>query len=104
VILCALTPISDNAVPPAGRAGAPPAPPRRKQSEQRPPTDILKFNTWLKEYAAKTNSTFVDYFAATVDAQGFFKEGFTNDGLHPNAKGYELMTPVVEAAIRKVVR
>jgi lysophospholipase L1-like esterase len=37
--------------------------------------------------AAKTNSTFVDYFAATVDAQGFFKEGFTNDGLHPNAKG-----------------
>ena len=104
VILCALTPISDNAVPPAGRAGAPPAPPRRKQSEQRPPTDILKFNAWLKEYAAKTNSTFVDYFAATVDAQGFFKEGFTNDGLHPNAKGYELMTPVVEAAIRKVVR
>src|SRR5262245_23397623 len=104
VILCALTPISDNIAPPAGRAGAPPPPPRRKQSEQRPPSDILKLNAWLKEYAAKTNSTFVDYFAATVDAQGSFKDGYTNDGLHPNAKGYELMTPVIEAAIRKVVR
>jgi len=116
VILCALTPISDNATPPpaaagrggaavtpAGRGGAP-APPRRKQSEQRPPTDILKLNAWMKDYAAKTRSAFVDYYAVTVDAAGFFRAGFTNDGLHPNTEGYGLMAPAVLAAIDQTVR
>jgi lysophospholipase L1-like esterase len=114
VILCALTPISDNPAPPpaaAGRAGAPAAtgrgaatPPRRKQSEQRPPSDILKLNAWLKDYAAKINAPYVDYYAATVDASGEFRSGYTNDGLHPNARGYELMAPAVEAAIEQTVR
>lgn len=114
VILCALTPISDNPAPPpaaAGRAGAPAAagrgagaPPRRKQSEQRPPADILELNAWLKGYAAKINAPYVDYYAATVDASGEFRSGYTNDGLHPNARGYELMAPVVEAAIEQTVR
>src|SRR5678810_847068 len=69
VLLSALTPISDNPAPPAaqagraggagpGRAGAPP----RKQSEQRPPADILKLNAWIKQYAASHNATYVDYY------------------------------------------
>jgi lysophospholipase L1-like esterase len=33
-----------------------------------------------------------------------YKDGISNDGLHPNAAGYELMAPVVEAALRQVVR
>jgi lysophospholipase L1-like esterase len=108
VILCALTPIDDDPqTPPAvtgGRAGGPGGPPRRRQSEQRPPADILKLNAWLKEYAAKANSTFVDYHAATVDAQGELRTGYSNDGLHPNAQGYALMAPVVTAAIERTVR
>jgi lysophospholipase L1-like esterase len=108
VVLCALTPIDDDPqTPPApvgGRAGGPGAPPRRKQSEQRPPADILKLNAWLKEYAAKSNSAFVDYYAATVDAQGELRTGYSNDGLHPNAQGYALMAPVVAAAIERIVR
>jgi lysophospholipase L1-like esterase len=111
VILCALTPISDNPEPnpalagrglgPGGRGGAVP---RRKQSEQRPPADILKLNTWLKDYAAKIDAPYVDYYAAVVDAQGEFRRGYTFDGLHPNTQGYALMTPVVEAAIEQTVR
>ncbi len=114
VILCALTPISDNPAPPAPAAGAAAgqgaagrgagAPPRRKQSEQRPPADILKLNAWLKDYAAKINASYVDYYAATVDANGEFRSGYTNDGLHPNARGYELMAPVVDAAITQTLR
>jgi acyl-CoA thioesterase I len=113
VLLCALTPISDNPAPPPAAAGRGPgfgggrgagAPPRRKQSEQRPPADILQLNTWLKDYAARIKAPYVDYYAATVDANGEFRSGYTNDGLHPNAQGYTLMVPVVEAAIEQTVR
>ncbi len=81
VILCALTPISG------------------KQSEHRPPADILKLNAWLKEYAAKTRSAFVDYHSALVDAQGEFRSGYSDDGLHPNARGYQLMKAAVSRAL-----
>jgi lysophospholipase L1-like esterase len=41
---------------------------------------------------------------AAVDAQGFLREGYTNDGLHPNAQGYTLMTPVASAAIAEALK
>jgi lysophospholipase L1-like esterase len=106
VLLCALTPISDNPEPPPGRAGGPGRGfgPRRKQSEQRPPADILALNAWIKSYAARVNATYVDYYAATVDANGEFRRGYTFDGLHPNTRGFTLMAPVVEAAIEQVLR
>jgi lysophospholipase L1-like esterase len=69
----------------------------------RPPADILKVNTWLKEYAAKSHSVYADYFSATVDEKGMLKEGYSRDGLHPNDKGYELMVPVAAAAIQQAL-
>jgi lysophospholipase L1-like esterase len=85
VVLCSLLPVSDYTT--------------RKQTERRPPADILKLNAWLREYAAKADAVYADYYSATVDEKGFLKEGTSGDGLHPNAKGYQLMVPVVEAAI-----
>jgi lysophospholipase L1-like esterase len=89
VILCSLLPVSDYT--------------NRKQTERRPPPDILKLNAWLKEYSAKIGAVYADYYSATVDEKGFLREGYSNDGLHPNAKGYELMAPVAGAAIRKAL-
>jgi len=90
VILCLLTPVSDYT--------------EHKQTERRPPADILKLNAWLKEYAGQTHATIADYYSAAVDDKGMLKEGYSGDGLHPNAKGYELMVPVVEAAIEKALQ
>ena len=90
VVLCSLTPVSDYT--------------RRKQTGQRPPADILKLNAWLREYAAKGKLGFADYYAALVDDKGMLKEGVSDDGLHPNAKGFELLAPVAEAAIEKALR
>jgi len=90
VILCSLTPISDYT--------------RRKQTLQRPPADILKLNAWLREYAAKTHAGFADYYKALVDEKGMLREGFSDDGLHPNNQGYQLLAPIAEAAIQTVVR
>ena len=90
VILCSITPIADY-----GRA---------KMSEGRPPSDILKLNAWLKDYAARAHALYADYFAALVDDQGMLKPGISADGLHPNADGYKLMAPVAEAAIAKALQ
>lgn len=92
VILCALTPVSDKA------AGG------RKQSVHRPPSDILKLNAWLKEYAAKIKAPYVDYYTAVVDAQGELGRAYTEDGLHPNARGYQLMQAAVAKAMDDSVR
>jgi lysophospholipase L1-like esterase len=89
VILCSVTPISDYTP--------------RKQSVQRPPADILKLNAWMREYAAKANAVFADYYAALVDESGMLKSGYSGDGLHPNDKGYALLVPVAEAAIAKAL-
>ena len=110
VFLCSVTPISDYTTVPAGRgaaagpAGAPAAPPvKRIQTVGRPPADILKLNSWLKAYAARVNAVYVDYFAALVDDQGMLKDGLSADGLHPNANGYALMSPVIAAALDRVL-
>jgi len=47
---------------------------------------------------------FADYYAATVDEKGMLREGYSDDGLHPNGKGYELLAPVAEAAIEKALQ
>jgi lysophospholipase L1-like esterase len=39
-----------------------------------------------------------------VDAKGFLKEGLSNDGLHPNEKGYAIMQPLVEQAIATALK
>jgi lysophospholipase L1-like esterase len=108
VILCSLTPISDYTFMTPGRGAPPPAagatPPHRIQTVGRPPADILRLNSWIKTYAASVGATYCDYYSVVVDGSGFFKEGFSNDGLHPNAQGFQLMVPVVEAAIEKTLR
>jgi lysophospholipase L1-like esterase len=90
VVLCSLTPISDYTV--------------RKQSERRPPADILKLNEWLKRYTEENGFVYADYFSVLADESGSLKEGHSNDGLHPNEKGYALMAPVVQAAIERAMR
>ena len=70
----------------------------------RPPADILKMNVWMKAYAARSGAIYADYFSAMVDDKGMLKEGFSEDGLHPNAKGYALMAPVAIAAIAQALR
>jgi lysophospholipase L1-like esterase len=77
---------------------------QRPQTARRPPADVVKLNAWLKEYAAKKGATYLDYFSETVDAKGFLRDGISGDGLHPNAKGYEIMAPLAEAAIQKALR
>ena len=90
VILCQLTPVSDYT--------------EHKQTGGRPPGDILKLNAWLRDYAARAHAGVADYYSALVDSKGMLREGYSDDGLHPNAKGYELLAPVAQAAIETALK
>jgi lysophospholipase L1-like esterase len=90
VILCTLVPVSDYTP--------------TKQTGRRPPADILRLNTWIKEYAAKSKVVVADYYSALVDEKGMLRQGFADDGLHPNAKGYARIAPVAAAAIQQALR
>jgi lysophospholipase L1-like esterase len=60
-------------------------------------------NRWIKDFAANHGLVFLDYFSATVDDKGLFRAELTDDGLHPNAKGYQIMNPLAEAAIAQAL-
>jgi len=74
------------------------------RSQQRRPDQIAALNEWIKKYSAEQKLVYLDYFSAMADEKGFLKEELANDGLHPNAKGYELIKPIAEAAITKALR
>jgi len=48
-------------------------------------------------------SFFVDYFSAMVDEQGLLRADLSEDDLHPNLKGYQIMGPLAEAAVARAL-
>jgi lysophospholipase L1-like esterase len=90
VVFASLLPVSDYEL----RDGKPIV-----QTVRRPPAQILALNKGIKDYAATHHHGYLDYFSAMVDDKGFLKDELSNDGLHPNEKGYAVMAPLAEAAI-----
>lgn len=68
-------------------------------TDRRPPEKILALNSWIKKYCAENRLIYLDYFSAMVDDKGFLKRELSEDGLHPNKAGYEIMGPLAEKAI-----
>lgn len=64
---------------------------------------IAWLNDWLRDYAAKNGLIFVDYHAPLVDRKLGIRDGLSNDGLHPNRRGFELITPLARNAIRRAL-
>lgn len=67
----------------------------------RPPERILALNSWIKDYCAKNDLTYLDYFNAMVDDKGLLKRDLADDGLHPNQAGFAVMAPMAEKAIEQ---
>src|SRR5207237_1366169 len=95
VVLASVLPISDY----EQRDGKPII-----RTVQRPPEKIRALNDWMKAYATKNKLTYLDYYSAMIDEKGFLKDELSEDGLHPNAKGYAIMAPLAEQAIAKALK
>ena len=67
-------------------------------TERRPPGKIMGLNGWLKGYAIRSGSVYLDYYSALADGRAM-KKDLTVDGLIPNDAGYERMAPLAEQAI-----
>ncbi len=94
VILASITPVSAYH---ASGSGAP-------QTTVRPMARIKAVNQWIQKYAGEHGHVYLDYFSAMVDATGVLRAELSEDDLHPNVKGYEIMAPLAEAAIAKAVK
>jgi len=64
-----------------------------------PAEKIITLNEWIKEYASKNSFIYLDYFSSMVDERKGLKSGYSEDGVHPNKLGYEVMEGLVEKAL-----
>jgi len=70
----------------------------------RPPGMVNELNTWIKDLCKQRGLVYLDYFTAMADDKGLLKAEISKDGLHPNEKGYAIMKPLAEAAIKTALR
>jgi lysophospholipase L1-like esterase len=94
VVLSSITPVSAYHTSPTGVP----------QTTARPMARIRAINGWIKTYAASNGHVFLDYFSAMVDPSGVLHENLSADDLHPNEKGYAVMGPLAEAAIKQALK
>jgi acyl-CoA thioesterase-1 len=79
------------------------ADPRYEMTKTRPPATIEQINRWLQEYCTKQGFVYVDYYSAMVDDKNQMKADLADDGLHPNSKGYRVMSPIALEAIGRAL-
>ena len=65
---------------------------------------IKSLNARIKAYAKKNKFQYVDYWTEMANEQGAMRDGISEEGCHPNAVGYAIMGPLVQKAIKKVVK
>ncbi len=69
-----------------------------------PPEKIKVVNYVLKKYANQNSLTYLDYYTSMVDNNNELKKKYTYDGVHPNKKGYELMSILADQAISETLQ
>ena len=71
--------------------------------EQKPAEKIVALNKWIKAYAEKNGFVYLDYFTPMADERNGLKKEYSEDGVHPNLAGYNVMNPLAEKAIQKAL-
>lgn len=71
--------------------------------KEKPAERIIELNELLENYAIANKIPFVDYYSAMVDDQKGLKAAFSEDHVHPNTAGYEIMSPIIEKAIQLTI-
>ncbi len=68
-----------------------------------PAPKVRALNAWIKDYAAKNNFVYVDYYSSMANTEGGMKTELGIDGVHPNKSGYDIMAPLAEKGIAQAL-
>jgi lysophospholipase L1-like esterase len=84
--------------------GGPPAADYPGRTGPEPAAQVIALNRWVARYCASSHFAFLDYHSALVGSDGQMKEGVSDDGVHPNEKGYAILKPLAEKAIADALK
>jgi lysophospholipase L1-like esterase len=68
-----------------------------------PAPTIKALDARLKAYADRHGFMYADYWSVLASANGELKPQYSEDGVHPNAAGYDAMQPIAKAAIARAL-
>lgn len=84
-------------------AEIPPIDPSSRKPGFVPDPNVLALNSRFRELAQSRDLVTVDYYDVLTDGEGKLDETLSNDGLHPNRAGYEVMEPLTQEAIAQAL-
>ena len=64
-----------------------------------PPSYIAEVNNMLKSYCANHNLQYVDYFSSMANEKKGLGKELSEDGVHPNEKGYKIMSKIIQSVL-----
>jgi lysophospholipase L1-like esterase len=70
---------------------------------KQPAEKVVSLNKMIQKYADANGILYLDYYSAMVNEQKGLQSAYSEDGIHPNKTGYEIMNPLVEKAIAKAL-
>ena len=68
-----------------------------------PPPKILAVNKIIEQYAKANNMIYLDYYSSMVDKNFALIDNYGSDGVHPNRKGYQVMSSLADKAINEIL-
>ncbi|ELC7322099.1 capsular biosynthesis protein [Stenotrophomonas maltophilia] len=69
-----------------------------------PAPKVRALNTALKRYADAQQLVYLDYYTPMANAAGGLDPQLADDGVHPTAKGYAVMAPLAQAAVKRALQ
>lgn len=69
-----------------------------------PKEKVKELNSLLKDYAAKNNIVYLDYFTPMANADRGLSPELAKDGIHPTLAGYKIMEPLAVKAIGQALK
>ncbi|MDA7777809.1 SGNH/GDSL hydrolase family protein [Flavobacteriaceae bacterium] len=69
-----------------------------------PNIKIPKLNALIKAYAEENKVLYLDYFSALNNGGNGINKTYSYDGVHLTLAGYKLLEPLLEEAIKKVLK
>jgi lysophospholipase L1-like esterase len=61
----------------------------------KPSEKIAVLNTMIQQYAKANDIAYIDFYSVMADEQKGLKSVYSEDGIHPNEKGYQIMKSIL---------